>query len=233
MCIFTQINIMNLVRMFGSILCLVTFSISFAQNEIKTSVNEVSQLQGWHLKDKGKDGLQGISLNQAYDFLKDKKSTTVIVAVIDSGIDTLHEDLKTVLWINPKEIPGNGKDDDKNGYADDVHGWNFLGGKDGKNVNEDSYEAARVYHQLKNKYKNVTDASALNALEQTEYNMFMKAKDNLESGATEAMGNLLFLRNIYNKSSNADSMLRSVFKPSYNGNELSSFKPANYTRDLT
>ena len=87
--------------------------------------------------------------NMISDFVKGKKSTPVIVAVIDSGIDTLHEDLKPVLWTNTKEKPGNGIDDDGNGYVDDLHGWNFLGGRDGRNVKEDSYEAARVYHKYK------------------------------------------------------------------------------------
>src|SRR5271156_5968523 len=100
---------------------------------------------GWHLMDKEQDGYYGISLKKAYDFLNAKslKSKTVVVAVIDSGIDTLHEDLKDILWTNPKEIPGNGIDDDHNGYVDDVHGWNFIGGKDGQNVNDDSGEDAR------------------------------------------------------------------------------------------
>ena len=108
--------------------------------------------KGWHLLDKEKDGFYGISLQGAYDLVKNKKGTTVIVAVIDSGIDTLHEDLKAILWKNPKEIPGNGIDDDKNGYVDDIYGWNFIGGKDGRNVKEDSYEGARVYHKLKEKW---------------------------------------------------------------------------------
>lgn len=71
---------------------------------------------GWHLLDFEKDGVYGISLDKAYTAVKGKKSKTVVVAVIDSGIDTLHEDLKSVLWTNPKEIPNNGIDDDKNGY---------------------------------------------------------------------------------------------------------------------
>ena len=98
--------------------------------------------KGWHLLDKTKDGFNGISINEAYDFVKSKslESSEVIVAVIDSGIDTLHEDLKPILWTNKKEVSGNGKDDDGNGYTDDVHGWNFIGGKDGRNVKEDSYE---------------------------------------------------------------------------------------------
>ena len=77
-------------------------------------------------------GYYGISLDKAYDFLKDRKSKTVVVAVIDSGVDTLQEDLKPILWHNPGEIPGNGIDDDHNGYVDDVYGWNFIGGKDGR-----------------------------------------------------------------------------------------------------
>ena len=89
--------------------------------------------KGWHLLDKEKDGYYGISVNKAYEFakLKKLKSKTVLVAVIDSGVDTLHEDLKDILWTNTKEIPGNGIDDDHNGYVDDIHGWNFIGGKDG------------------------------------------------------------------------------------------------------
>ena len=81
--------------------------------------------KNWHTLDLKQDGFFGISLNQAYDFLKGKKSKTVVVATIDSGIDTLQKDLRPVLWANTKEIAGNGKDDDGNGYIDDLHGWNF------------------------------------------------------------------------------------------------------------
>ena len=108
-----------------------------AQNEVKKGLPN-----GWHLLDQTETGRFGISLDKAYQFVKGKKSNTVIVAVIDSGVDTLHEDLKEVLWRNPKEISGNGIEDDKNGYTDDIYGWNFVGGKDGKNVTVDSYEPA-------------------------------------------------------------------------------------------
>src|SRR5580765_4401955 len=103
--------------------------------------------KGWHMLDKASTGYYGISVDKAYDFVNAKKlkSKTVIVAIIDSGVDTTHEDLRAVLWHNPGEIPGNGIDDDKNGYVDDVYGWNFLGGRDGRNVEKDSYEAARVF----------------------------------------------------------------------------------------
>ncbi len=138
----------QMIKNFKSIaLCLVTGLVF-----LTTNAQEVPK--GWHMMDKASSGYYGISVDKAYDFVKSKKikSNTVIVAVIDSGIDTLHEDLKSVLWRNPKEIPGNGIDDDKNGYVDDIYGWNFIGGRDGNNVEKDSYEAARVYHNLKAKY---------------------------------------------------------------------------------
>ncbi|MGI4727366.1 MAG: hypothetical protein ACRYGB_02245, partial [Janthinobacterium lividum] len=71
--------------------------------------------KNWHTLDLQKDGYFGVSLNQAYDFLKGKKSTTVVVATIDSGVDTLQKDLKPILWVNTQEKAGNGKDDDHNG----------------------------------------------------------------------------------------------------------------------
>jgi len=211
----------------GIIMLSCSFLFGFSQTSLLSINNETDELKGWHLKDKSKDGFQGISLEQAYQLLKSKKSSTVIVAVIDSGIDTLHEDLKPVMWRNPKEIPGNGKDDDKNGYTDDVHGWNFLGGKDGKNVNQDSYEGARVYHQLKNKYSEKTDTTQLSAEEKSQYKLYISAKENLERSAGEAIETIPMLQNLYIKSSSADSLLRIVFKPSYNGNELMEFKSSN------
>jgi len=146
-------------------------TVSFAQKD------EVPK--GWHLMDKTKDGYYGVSADKAYQFLKSKnlKSKTVVVAVIDSGIDTTHEDLKPILWTNPKEIPGNGIDDDHNGYVDDIHGWNFLGGKDGRNVSEDSYEAARVYYSLKPRWEGKdVDESKLNESDKNEYAVYLKAR---------------------------------------------------------
>src|SRR5215510_7737913 len=86
---------------------------SFSQTQ---TLSVKPKINGWHLLDEEKDGYRGISLQRAYDLLKGRKSTTVIVAVIDSGIDTAHEDLKPILWRNEREIKGNGIDDDKNGY---------------------------------------------------------------------------------------------------------------------
>ena len=110
--------------------------------------------QNWHWKDYHTDTIHGISLHKAYQLLATlpQKSSPIIVAVIDGGIDTNHIALHNLLWTNAKEIPNNGIDDDHNGYVDDVHGWNFIGGKDGRNINKASDEKSRIYHQFKNKF---------------------------------------------------------------------------------
>ena len=85
----------------------------------------------WFNLDPKENNVNGVSTEKVYsDLLKGKPSTTVIVAVIDGGVDAEHEDLKAIMWTNPREIAGNGKDDDNNGYIDDVNGWDYIGGKD-------------------------------------------------------------------------------------------------------
>src|SRR5690606_14160197 len=111
--------------------------------------------QNWFLLDQQKDGYPGVSVDKAYqELLKNRKSQTVIVAIIDSGVDYLHEDLKDNMWVNHDEIPNNGIDDDGNGYIDDIHGWNFIGGANGANVSADTYEATRLYVKYKPIYEN-------------------------------------------------------------------------------
>ena len=110
----------------------------------KKGVLSETELHVWSHMDLQADSIPGMSIAKAYQFLEGKQGTTVIVAIADSGIDVEHEDLISVAWINPKEIAGNNKDDDNNGYVDDIHGWNFLGSKDGKIVNSDQLEMTRI-----------------------------------------------------------------------------------------
>jgi len=129
----------------------------------------------WHLLDPATDRVQGLSVEKTYQtLLKDKSSKTVIVAVIDSGIDIDHEDLKPVLWVNSGEVAGNGLDDDGNGYADDIHGWSFIGGKKG-NVNEDTYELTRELVRLSSKFGN-SDVSSISKKEKNEFEYYEKLK---------------------------------------------------------
>ncbi len=109
----------------------------------------------WHLLSPVKDNVEGISLPQAYEYLqnKNREATPVIVAIIDSGIDTTHEDLKANIWHNPREIPYNDIDDDGNGYVDDIYGWNFIGGADGKNIDGETAESVRIYRENKEKFE--------------------------------------------------------------------------------
>ena len=99
-----------------------------------------NDLQRWSHLDLVKDTVPGMSVDKAYaTLLKGKKGTTVVVGIVDSGVDIRHEDLKSVIWVNPKEIAGNGKDDDNNGYIDDINGWNFLG-----DSNNEQLEMTRI-----------------------------------------------------------------------------------------
>lgn len=134
----------------------------------------------WFLRDPETDHLQGISVEKTYmTLLRGKPSKTVLVAVIDSGIDIEHEDLKDIIWTNEGEIPGNGIDDDKNGYVDDIHGWNFLGGRDGQNVDEDTYEVTREYARLKPLYENVEE-SKVSKKNKAEFALWQRVKAKYE-----------------------------------------------------
>ncbi len=139
----------------------------------------------WFNLDPTENNVNGVSTEKVYsDLLKGKKGQMVVVAVIDGGVDYMHDDLKDVMWHNPGEIPGNGMDDDKNGYIDDVYGWNFLGGKDGRSVNHETLEITRIYGKLKPKYENA-DPAKLSKSEKVEYEQYQTAKKEVETKLQE------------------------------------------------
>jgi len=144
------------------------------------------EIQKWPHADIISDSIPGMSLAKAYAFVADKKATTVLVAVIDSGIDITHEDIKDQAWTNSDEIAGNGKDDDKNGYIDDIHGWNFLGGEGVKTPEQ--LEVTRIYKKLKAKYGTKTE-DQISAGDKKEYAYFQKVKKDFEKRVKEAKGN--------------------------------------------
>ena len=144
----------------------------------------------WFNLDSQADGTNGVSTEKVYkEILKGKKSRTVVVAVLDGGVDLEHEDLKDIIWVNPREIPNNGIDDDKNGYVDDIHGWNFLGGKDGRNVNQESLEITRVYGKLKAQFEKA-DVNKLSKKDKVEYDRYLAIKKEVETNLQEANENL-------------------------------------------
>ncbi|MBS1556138.1 MAG: S8 family peptidase [Bacteroidetes bacterium] len=159
-----------IVRIFICLLSLLLFSNAHAQPQKK------SVPKNWFLLDPETDSVQGVSAEKTYNtLLKGQPSKTILVAVIDSGIDIDHEDLKNIIWTNEKEIAGNGVDDDKNGYIDDIHGWNFIGGKNG-NVNADTYELTREYMRLDKKFA-ALDTNKLSKKLAAEFAGYKKIKD--------------------------------------------------------
>lgn len=128
----------------------------------------------WQNLDLKEDGVFGISTEKAYkELLKGKKSTPVIVAVIDGGIDEEHEDLKKIMWVNTKEIPGNGIDDDNNGYIDDINGWNFIGSAKA-NIHHDNMELIRLINKYQPKYASALNSTPFNEKERKEFQLYQK-----------------------------------------------------------
>lgn len=131
----------------------------------------------WHLLSTAKNPYYGVGVEKAYEnLLKDKTpGREVVVAIIDSGTDIEHEDLSGNVWVNVDEIAGNGIDDDNNGYIDDIHGWNFIGGADGEHVKDDTYELTRIYAGLNEKYEDV-EAEDVATEDQEEFEYFQEIK---------------------------------------------------------
>lgn len=127
--------------------------------------------ENWWDLDRTDDSYPGVSAAKAHEYLRGKQATTTVVAVIDSGVDIEHEDLKDVIWTNDDEIPGNGVDDDNNGYVDDVHGWNFIGGADGRNVNYENFEVVRLYNTYHKIYNN-RNRDGLSKKEKAQYDAY-------------------------------------------------------------
>ncbi|MDB5025256.1 MAG: family serine peptidase [Mucilaginibacter sp.] len=165
--------------------------------------------KNWYALDLKTDGYFGVSLSQAYQFVNGLKSKPVVVAIIDSGIDTLQKDLQGLLWVNPREKKGNGKDDDHNGYVDDIHGWDFLGGPGGKSDFNETEEEVREYHRLQEKYLNATEASTEN---KKEYAYWVKVKTEYDSTLNRARTEIRQLSPIMNAMVETSGYIRHALK---------------------
>ena len=174
---------------------------SFNLKNYAQATSQRAITKDWFEKDPATDSVAGISLERAYGLLKGRRSKTVIVAVIDNGVDLLHEDLKNVIWTNTKEIPGNGIDDDNNGYIDDIHGWNFRGAKDGTIVENEQAGSTQFYLARKSKFENI-DTVLFKPKDKEEYAIYKKAKkEYLEKSNSKDSLDFLFSYNInYNSS---------------------------------
>ncbi len=182
-----------------------------------SSLNE-DQLKKWPAMDLVTDTVPGMSVNKAYSQILNnrKNGVKVIVAVIDSGVDIEQEDLKDVIWTNKDEIPNNGIDDDKNGYIDDIHGWNFLG-----DIVAENLEYARIVKNLGKKYEGKTEAS-VSATDLEEFKWFKKAEAEYQKEYQQALANKTRYEQILGQLKPAhEAMTKKLGKEDYSAKDLS------------
>ncbi len=147
----------------------------------KTTALKEAQLKTWPQMGMISDTVPGMSVKKTYDkIIKGKKGESVIVAILDSGVDIFHEDLDDVLWTNKDEVPNNGIDDDNNGYVDDIHGWNFLGDQVHANL-----EYTRFVKKLKPKYEDKS-ADEIAPENREEYKLYKRAKEKYDTELAQA-----------------------------------------------
>jgi subtilisin family serine protease len=168
----------------------------------------------WLYKDIIKDSISGISLEKAKNtILKNKTGREIIVAVIDSKFDINHEVLKDYIWTNPKEIL-NYKDDDNNGFVDDIYGWNFIGNSQGENVIDANYEYVRYIRHYSGRFENKTIDNVKEG-DKEKFILYIEVKEKLETELIKAKNRLDYSNNIFEKYVEARDALQSYF-PNYN-----------------
>jgi subtilisin family serine protease len=157
-----------------------TMETTVSMSQKKGAIGE-EQFNHWAHADLVADTIPGMSLDKAYKFLEGKKGVTVIVGVIDSGIDIEHEDLKDVLWTNIKEIAGNGIDDDKNGYVDDIYGWNFLGGNG--DAAPEQLEITRIVAKLNPRFEGKT-MEDISEADKADFNKYLEYVESYKAASS-------------------------------------------------
>jgi subtilisin family serine protease len=167
--------------------------------------------KNWHLKDIITDSLPGISLTQIYDsLLINKKGKEVIIAVLDSEIDIEHKDIKNHVWKNEDEIPHNGIDDDKNGYIDDVNGWNFLGNKKGENASFTSYAYTRILKKYDSLFKDKKKED-IKSKDSLLFFTYLRAKEKYKSRVEYAKEDIEYADMLLESMANVKKILSQYF----------------------
>lgn len=173
------------------------------------------QKENWAHADLMTDSIPGMSLDKAYKFLEGKKGVEVIVGIVDSGEDIEHEDLSANIWTNPKEIAGNGIDDDKNGFIDDVHGWNFLG----KTLHE-NIELTRLLKKLKPRFDGKKEADIAEA-DKKDFAQYQEMNKVYEAKVKGLSPQKQFVDMLYNA---YKSLAKAMNKETFNAKDLEAFK---------
>lgn len=177
--------------------------------------SEIPKVGNWQHEKK-----YGMHTDKAYKkLLKDRDSKPVVVAVLDSGVDIDHEDLKGKIWINTDEIPDNGIDDDNNGYVDDVNGWNFLGNADGENLNDVRLEVTRIYAKLTKKFEGKSLAD-IDESEKADYQLYKEVRSEVLENRKSLKEQLKDLEEYTATIKKANEDLKAYFEGSYTTQQL-------------
>ncbi|NNE55589.1 MAG: S8 family serine peptidase [Flavobacteriales bacterium] len=186
-------------------------------------------VENWYHLDFENDGIPGMSTDRAYsELLEGKKGQKVIVAVLDSGVDPEHEDLDDRIWTNEDEIPGNGIDDDSNGYVDDIHGWNYLGNAT-EDITYDNLEFTRVYRALNKRFEGLKE-STVSSADAKDYARYVKMKDQYEKRVKKAQdeaAEFLFFVEFYNQSVTNMADYFKVSPDNLSAGMMNGFEPTN------
>ena len=193
---------------------------------ITNAQNVIAPLKpNWQNLDLANDGVLGISTEKAYtELLKGKPHKPVIVAVVDGGVDINHEDLRNVIYTNLKEVAANQQDDDKNGYKDDLHGWNFIGSAKGE-VHYDNLEVVRLVREQSSKFEQAK-RSSFKGEELAAYKKYNEMKADIEKRTAAAQANLQGL--IRFKRLLSDTLLVRLKRENATSDDLKKFYSRNY-----
>lgn len=199
-----------------------------AAASIALAQSAYAQPENWFNLDPKTDNVPGISTEKAYnELLKNRAPKTIIVAVLDSGVDPEHEDLKSVMWVNEDEVAGDGIDNDKNGYVDDIHGWNFIGGAGGKNVHQDQLEVTRLYVMYKAKFGD-KKAEDVSKKEKAEFERWEGIKKKVEKQQKESKANIANITGLQQKFTAASDLIRQATgQKEVTFETLAAFEPKN------
>ena len=208
---------MNIIRQTAAVTLSAAISIS-------SVFGQQAALEGWHMKDPS-EGIYGVGADKAYELLKDRKPTKVVVAILDSGVDTDHEDLKGNIWVNPNEIAGNGIDDDKNGYVDDINGWNFLGNAEGQNLDAANLEITRIYRKLAPRFQEVESKKDVAKEDRTDYEQFKNAEAEILEELNASSQEFAQIDGFLTVFNAADSAAKAELGEDYSSEDVINWKP--------